>query len=314
MRRMLLRRTSVTPPFPPEAFVLTVKSDNTGTSSNDQFTIPTNGDLSQNYDVETSDGYTATGLSGNHTITFPSGAGTHQVYITGNFLNIRFNNGGDKLKVLSVDQWGDIAWDSFNGAFRGCANLTANYTDVPDTSAVLSLNMTFRDCTLWNGSINDWDTSSVNDMFYTFLNCINYNQPMNGLDVSSVANMRGVIRGCTLFNQPLNLWVTSSASDMREVFLNAISFDQDISMWDISSLTNAANFLQGATLSTVNYDALLVGWEANLQGTYPAGAGYTATITVNFGSSTYTLASAAATARASLIITFGWTISDGGGV
>jgi len=74
-------------------------------------------------------------------------------------------------------------------------------------------------------------------------------------------------------------------------------------------------FLQTATgLSTSNYDATLIGWEATLQAAYPSGVGYPHSITITFGGSQYTGGGAADAARASLISTFGWTITDGGSV
>ncbi len=63
-----------------------------------------------------------------------------------------------------------------------------------------------------------------------------------------------------------------------------------------------------------NYDALFIAWEADLQTAYTSGSGYTATITVDFETSQFTLGGAAATAKNSLLTTFGWTITDGGGV
>ena len=61
----------------------------------------------------------------------------------------------------------------------------------------------------------------------------------------------------------------------------------------------------GVTLPTATYDALLVAWEAQ-----------SVQNNVNFsgGNSTYTLSSAAATARAALISDHTWTITDGGGI
>jgi len=59
------------------------------------------------------------------------------------------------------------------------------------------------------------------------------------------------------------------------------------------------------TLSTVNYDALLIGWEAQAPTT-----GHS----ISFGYSKYTLGSTAEAARTSLISTYGWTITDGGGI
>ena len=68
-------------------FIITVKTDNAGTSASNQFTIPTSTTgITQafNYDIETSDGQTITGNTGDTTITFPS-AGTYDIYISGSF-------------------------------------------------------------------------------------------------------------------------------------------------------------------------------------------------------------------------------------
>jgi len=68
-------------------------------------------------------------------------------------------------------------------------------------------------------------------------------------------------------------------------------------------------------ITTVNYDAVLVDWEARLESLYPSGVGYpNSGLAPHFGDATYTLGSAAETARTSLINNFGWTITDGGGI
>jgi hypothetical protein len=63
--------------------------------------------------------------------------------------------------------------------------------------------------------------------------------------------------------------------------------------------------MSGVTLSTVNYDALLIAWDAQGAMSYSG--------TVNFGSSKYTAGGAAEAARTSLISKWGGII-DGGAV
>jgi hypothetical protein len=38
--------------------------------------------------------------------------GIYQVAIRGNFPRIYFNDTGDKEKIISIDQWGDVNWTS----------------------------------------------------------------------------------------------------------------------------------------------------------------------------------------------------------
>ena len=119
------------------AFEFSVKTDNTGTSNDDQFTIPINAGTF-NYDISTDGGYSATGVTGAHTITFSSGAGTYNVVITGTFPGMKFSNGGDKLKLLTIDNWGiyGVGSTSQRFAFWGCSNLVLNATDTGDFSQV----------------------------------------------------------------------------------------------------------------------------------------------------------------------------------
>jgi len=85
---------------------------------------------------------------------------------------------------------------------------------------------------------------------------------------------------------------------------NGTPFNQDISSWDINQVSIFNNFMRDATgLSTTNYDALLVAWEAQDP---------LSNISINFGGSQYTSGSAAATARQALIDDYNWTITDGG--
>ena len=123
-------------PSVPE-FRFSVNSAGTGTSAANQFTIPINTGTF-NYDISTDDGYTATGVTGAHTITFPSGAGIHNVVITGTFPGMKFSNAGDKLKILTIDNWGiyGVGSTSQRFAFWGCSNLVVNATDTGDFSQV----------------------------------------------------------------------------------------------------------------------------------------------------------------------------------
>jgi hypothetical protein len=89
------------------------------------------------------------------------------------------------------------------------------------------------------------------------------------------------------------------------MFFNCSSYDQDMSGWDINQVTNFLNFCSGVTLSTANYNALLIAWDAQGAMSYSG--------TVNFGGSTYTLGGAAEAAHDSLELKWG-TITDGGGV
>jgi surface protein len=255
------------------------KTDNTGTSLDTQITLPTTEAV--NYFADWGDGnleyVEGDGAAKTHTYDT---AGTYTVKIltpTGTFSGLRFNNGGDKAKLLDVTQCGclDI---STTAAFKGCSNLTWTATDAPNISTT-TLFDTFSVCLNFSGSVGNWDVGSVTNFATMFYFCGQFNQNLSSWDMSSATNISNMLGFCA-------------------------NFDQDLSSWDITSVTNATNFYRSATLSTANYDAILIGWAAQV---------VNSGVSISFGSSTYTLGGAAEAARDSLIGD-GWTITDGGGV
>jgi len=121
----------------------------------------------------------------------------------------------------------------------------------------------------------------MGNMFY---NCSSLTSlDVSGFDTSSVTNMASMFQNC------------SSLADI----IGVESFDIE----GLNSTDDLNNFMNNVTLPTARYDALLVNWDAQepFDGMSP-----------NFGNSTYTAGSAAATARANLISNDGWTITDGG--
>lgn len=157
----------------PSGFVISVKTDNVGTSNNDQFTIPvlTAGSPTYNYDVDWGDGNTSEAVTGATTHTY-SAASTYDITITGTFAGIGFNNGGDKLKLLDIKSWGNIEWESFATSFRGCNNLTTfSATDVPDLSNVTSFSTCFTSCKVLNADFTGWDTSNATTFTSMFFDC-----------------------------------------------------------------------------------------------------------------------------------------------
>ncbi|HPQ22716.1 MAG TPA: BspA family leucine-rich repeat surface protein, partial [Saprospiraceae bacterium] len=122
-------------------------------------------------------------------ITHDYGAsGTYQVAIRGDYPSINFGDDsdeGERYKLISIDQWGDIEWKSMEFSFRGCTNMTYMATDIPDLSQVTSLWGMFSNCSNFNGAIGDWD-------------------------VSNVSIMSDMFSGATSFNQDIGLWNTSN--------------------------------------------------------------------------------------------------------
>ncbi len=250
-------------------FVITVKTDNTGTSSNDQFTLPiTDSVATTDLDVYlVSDGsLLGTATTGSPTITFPAGAGTYEIAILGTMGGFAFNNGGDKLKITKIDNWGIFNHGDEEGAFYGCANLTLLTTsDTPDLSGSTTLRNFFRNCTSITSinNIDTWDVSTIENFTIMFFGITSLNVSLSTWDVGS-GQLFGNIFQSTPFNGDISGWDMSSATNISSMFNLATSFNQDISGWDVSSVTSFASMFQNAT----SFDQDLSGWDVSAATTF----------------------------------------------
>ncbi len=245
-----------------QSFITTWKTDNPGTSNSTSISIPTNGP-GYNYDVDWDNDGVFDQFGITNTVTHDFGtAGIYTIRIQGAFPRIRFANLFDHLKLLSIDQWGNIAWSSFEDSFYGCENLKVLAPDAPNLSGVTSLYRAFTDidsvgdeASTWNVSnitnmyslfegvtsfnvnIGGWNTSSVTDMGQVFFANSNFNQDISSWNTSNVTTFYQMFAGALSFNQDIGNWNTSTVTNMRGVFLNAPQFNQDISDWNTSNVT-----------------------------------------------------------------------------
>jgi len=231
----------------PGQFIITVKTDNPGTSSDTQFEIPTTGGgYDFNVDCENDGTIEAIGQTGNYTCDY-SVPGTYTISIGGYFPRIYFNDEKDKKKLVSVDQWGPGTWSSMANAFAGCSYLVFNAADAPDLSGVTSMYAMFAYATAFNQDISGWNVSSVVDMGDMFYRASAFNQNIGGWDVSSVIDMSSMFERASAFNQNISSWNVSNVTDMGSMFRIASVFDQNIGSWDVSSVTDMHEMFQFAS-------------------------------------------------------------------
>jgi len=298
-------------PDPLDDFVITVKTDNTGDSTDLQFNIPTNSGLTYNYNVDcNNDGIDEiTGATGDYLCNYAN-TSTYTVRIKDNtgsnngFPHIYFNGAGDKDKIITLEQWGTNKWTSMSSAFEGTTNLTLPATDNPDLLIVTSMFEIFRNATSANPDTSNWDTSAVTIMSSMFSGAISANPDTSSWDTSSVITMYSMFRGATSANPDTGNWDTSSVTYMLSMFRDATSANPDTSNWNIENVTNMEYMFLGVTLPTADYDAMLIGFNAqNLQSGVIFGG----------GNSVYCSAAAiAAHNNLGSISGYSWTITDGG--
>ncbi|SMG52841.1 gliding motility-associated C-terminal domain-containing protein [Marivirga sericea] len=252
--------------------------------------------LTYNYDIEwnnlTNPGAgngSDTEISTDYTIDDLNNGDTYEIKISGTFPAIYFLGSGaaNAAKIQTIEQWGDIEWQTMYFAFWQCENLTSSATDAPDLSQVTSLLATFGLATSFNSDLNNWQVSSIKDMTGTFFGATSFNgnisnwstfdvenmsqmfdgatsfnQDIGNWSVSSVTTMNGMFRNASSFNQSLTDWFTFNVTNMSNMFSGASSFDQPLGDWNIGDVTTMAGMLDNSGLSKLNYDATLRGWES----------------------------------------------------
>ena len=244
-----------------------------GSSASNQVSLPLFSGGSYNFVVNWGDGNTDTITAWNqaevtHTYTT---AGTYTISIDGECKGFRFNNTGDKLKILSVTSWGDFELiGNLGGQFYGCTNL--NLTSVSDV-------LNFGNCTsceyMFNSyafatinNINSWDVSNITTMNNMFSFASSFNQNIGSWNVSSVTNMGNMFQSASSFNGNISSWNVSSVTDMNQMFRSAIVFNQNIGSWNVSNVTNMVQMFRGATSFNQNIDSWDVSSVVSMSGTF----------------------------------------------
>ena len=234
----------------PDPFIITVDTTKAG-SATDTFILPLYPGTTNcvvEWGDDTSD-HIKISTQTDLTHVYPN-SGSYQVSIIGNFVGTYFANGGDKLKLSSIDQWGSNSFTNMTKNFQGCENMVANYTDVPNVSECIAFFGAFQICRSFNGSIAGWDFSNSLSFANCFEFCDVFDQPLvinaplattyasmlssatsfNSsitIDSSNSNSFAGMFGNCTVFNQPVNL-DTSKATNLSNMFINCVAFDQDI--------------------------------------------------------------------------------------
>jgi hypothetical protein len=268
---------------PPAPTGLVLEMQTTGAAETITLPITVNVDVTVDWgDGSSPEAFTADSPSHEY-----ADAGTYDVVVTGTSTSFGFNNAGDKLKVLSVSgSGGAYTAVTCQGAFFGCTNLT---------SADL-------------GGFGDWDANSTGTRDFFYL-CSSLTSVTWGSKPISVNSIRAFLGCSSLPSVDMSAADMSNASLLNSFFsgCSAMSGGAGIVSWDVTNITSMSSFMTSANnaLSTSEYDAVLVAWEAQAVNN---------SVPVSFGDATYTTGSAADTARTALANDHLWTITDGGGV
>ena len=171
--------------------------------------------------------------------------------------------------LSSIEQWGDIEWESFYYMFHSAVNLVINATDAPDLTKVTSIERAFFAATGFNSDISNWNTSNITNMDGVFYSATSFNQDISGWNTSNVVEMGGMFRYAKAFNQDISGWNTNKVKNFEAMFYSAENFDQNIGSWSLQSVqgightSNLGFMLSNSGMSSINFGKTLKGWAEN---------------------------------------------------
>ena len=206
----------------------------------------------------------------------------------------------------NLDSWDVSSGNLFISTFQG-SNVTLSTLSSWDMTSATNVSKMYQSALHIHSGISSWDMSNITSISSMFNSSTGVIPDITGWTTSSFEIIGGAFAN-TNFNQNISVWDTSSVTSIGSMFQNNTAINQNFGSWDITNVIAGGFFRfmdNVTTLSTANYDALLISWEAQ---------GPVSNIsTIYFGTTQYTKApSPAATAHNSLLTTYNWTIIDGG--
>ncbi|NDE17543.1 BspA family leucine-rich repeat surface protein, partial [bacterium] len=245
-------QTTYAPPF-----ISTWKTDNSGTSSSTQITLPLESTGTYDFLVDWGDSTTSAITNANwssaRTKTYAS-AGTYTVRIYGTVQGWRFNSTGDRQKITGISSWGPLRLGNSGGYFRGASNLVITATDSLNLTGTTNMSYAFAACSSLTTvpGMNNWNTAAVTNMSSMFEGATAFNQDIGNWNTAAVTNMSGMFGGASAFNQNIGNWNTAAVTNMSYMFYNTSAFNQNIGNWNTAAVTNMSGMFDSATAFNQN--------------------------------------------------------------
>jgi surface protein len=120
--------------------------------------------------------------------------GTYTVSVTGmaTAYDSYYNGGGEypsyseQVKLVSVDDWGQLGFTSMSHAFFQCSNLVSVPCSSCGIEAVTNMGGMFWHASSFDQDISGWDTSKVSNMSEMFYSASSFNQDLSGWCVTLI--------------------------------------------------------------------------------------------------------------------------------
>lgn len=222
-----------------------------GITDSNTLSIPLLININRNVLIDWGDGSILQSNITSHTY-LTAGIYTVKVYTLG--CAIRYNNSGDKAKILEIKSFGNVYL--IRNGFQGCINLRLdNVTDTPQFEPTDSfVYFLFEKCTslVTINRLNEWDLSKVFNTLSLFQNCFNFNQEIN-INIPNSASLANMFANCTALNSPITI-NAPKCTTVQSMFQSCTNLNKNITLITSSVLTS----LQAMFISASSFNSTLV--------------------------------------------------------
>ncbi len=242
------------PPPPTTDFVSTWRT----TTPNETITLPLRDGYNYDFTVDWGDG-TSNAVTSDADLDKTheyAEEGTHTIRISGTMEAFYFNDEGDKEKIYTVENLGDVSWVSLESAFKGCSNIT-KFIGQGNTSRVTNMaGMFFKASSLTSLDLSNFNTSRVTNMAYMFFKASSLTSlDLSNFNTSRVINMKYMFAlASSLTSLDLSNFNTSRVTNMYDMFAWASSLTSlDLSNFNTSRVTNMYGmFFEASSLTSLD--------------------------------------------------------------
>jgi surface protein len=255
-----------------KVFVSTWKTDNTsaGSSTDHQVKLPLEASGTYDFHVDWGDGNKDHITAWDQAeVTHPySSIGTYPIKITGVCKGFVFNNGGDKLKLLNISNWGNLELGNSGVYFYGCSNLTITALNKLRNPTMTDGQQFLRDCSSYNNNVDWLDSSNIQDFKIMFYGCSLFNSSVSNLNTAKGTGMHYMFRNCYVFNQSVANFNTANVANMAFMFYGCNAFNQSVANFNTAKVITLESMFEGCNVfnqSVANFNTALV---ANMQKTF----------------------------------------------
>ena len=172
-------------------------------------------------------------------------AGEYLIKIDGTMASFRFNNGGNKLNLIGIDQFGSTGLVWVSGFAYGCSNCEYINGEDFDTSNITSLSQFARGCiNMLTFNVANWDTTNILSVYEFAASCLKLQVlDVSAWDLTICTNFGGFINDCKLLTLlDVSNWNTNSATSFSSFAIYCAALqDCDTIGFDMTNVTSVQN-------------------------------------------------------------------------